>query len=263
MHHEALYPVPPTGADDRPARVDKVLADLARVSPHYQAIHRMAPREAEECRNLFMHAVRTLQFAVQYRVPGYVRWLDDQDPRVAYEHYVDQLRILRHHRPSGTRMLLKDPTHLGHVDVLLERFPNAKFIFIHRDPVRVFSSMCSMYAYTRAIFYDDVDPTRIGPELFDAPLLDAHAAGLAHCDGLPEDRVVHVRHAELRDDPAAVARHIYETLGFAWDDAIGKAMATKARDEPRHAHDHAPEAFGLVPAQMRARLQAYCERFDV
>ncbi|MEM6294192.1 MAG: sulfotransferase [Myxococcota bacterium] len=263
MHHEALFPVAPAGADDRPARVEKVLADLARVSPHYQAIHRMAPNEAEECRNLFMHAMRTLQFSVQYRIPGYEAWLATQDPRVAYGHYIDQLRLLRHHRPTGTRMLLKDPMHLGHVDVLLERFPGAKFVFIHRDPVRVLSSMSSMYAYTRAIFSDRVDPTTIGPELFDASLLDAHAFALAQCDALPSGRVVHVRHADLREDPAGVAERIYGDLDLPWTPELGDAMASKIRDEPRHAHAHAPEAFGLEPASMRERLAGYCKRFDL
>lgn len=265
-HYETMFPAPPRGwgEDPRRDRVAEVLEDLRRVSPHYQAIHPMHPDNPEECRNLFMHAFRTRQFAVQYRVPSYVRWLRAQDPRIAYQRYVEELGILRRHRGGGERMLLKDPAHMGALPALLERFPSAKFVFIHRDPVEVFSSMSSMYAYTRAIFCPDVDPRTIGPELFDDPLLDAHAAGLAACDGLPTGSVAHVRHLDLRADPVAVVRGVYETLGLEWKASCEAALrAHTAAPRCSHRHDHSPRAFGLRPAAIRERLASYCERFDL
>lgn len=265
-HYETMFPVPPSarGADPRRDQVTAVLAELGRVSPHYQAIHPMHAGNPEECVNLFTHSFRTPQFAVQYRVPSYLRWLQAQDPNIAYGRYVEELGILRRRRGGGNRMVLKDPVHMGYLPALLQRFPTAKFVFIHRDPVDVFSSMSSMYAYTRAIFSRDVDPKSIGPELFDDPLLDAHAAGLECCDALGAGRVAHVRHLDLHADPVAAARAIYGTLGIEWSastESSVRAHAAKPRQE--HQHDHTPEAFGLRPAAMRERLRAYCERFDL
>lgn len=263
-HYETMFCVPPEGSDDRPAQTGAVLAELERVSPHYQAIHPMQPYNPEECVNLFTHVFRTPQYAVQYRVPSYLKWLAAQDPAIAYGQYAQELGILRHHRGGGERMLLKDPTHMGFLPALLERFPRAKFVFIHRDPVEVFSSMSSMYAYTRAIFTRDVDPTAIGPELFDDPLLDAHADGLAVCDSLEPGRVAHVRHVDLRKDPVAAARTIYETLNFPFTEASGAGMREYvAKPKVRHKHEHTPAAFGLRPEAMRERLADYIERFDL
>ncbi len=44
---------------------------------------------------------------------------------------------------GGKRLILKSPTNTGRLPVLLEMFPDARFIHIHRDPYRVFQSIAS------------------------------------------------------------------------------------------------------------------------
>ena len=264
-HFETMFPTPPRqGPDDRGDQTMGVLGELWRISPHYEAIHPMQSQNPEECVNLFTHAFRTPQFSVQYHVPRYLQWLDAQDPAIAYRRYAQELGILRALRGGGERMVLKDPTHMGFLPALTDLFPRARFVFIHRDPVEVFSSMSSMYAYTRAIFSRSVDPSTIGPELFDEPLLQAHADGLAFCDGLEPGRVAHVRHVDLRADPVGEARRIYETLGLPWHAHTEAGLRAHAeRPRERHKHEHSPPAFGLDPAAMRERLRDYVQRFDL
>ncbi|MBC8355082.1 MAG: sulfotransferase [Planctomycetes bacterium] len=43
-------------------------------------------------------------------------------------------------------LVVKSPTHTGHVRLLLEMFPEAKFVHIHRNPFEVFSSTLKMLA---------------------------------------------------------------------------------------------------------------------
>ncbi|MBW2212717.1 MAG: sulfotransferase [Deltaproteobacteria bacterium] len=106
---ESMYPVPPsTGEDDRAKELARVLKQLEGISPNYEAIHPMGAQEPEECVALFTNIFRTLQYNVQYRVPGYVEWLQGQDPRIAYGQYRQQLQLVQHHRPHGTRFALKD-----------------------------------------------------------------------------------------------------------------------------------------------------------
>eukprot|EP00466_Bigelowiella_natans_P011444 jgi/Bigna1/140102/aug1.54_g14810 len=42
------------------------------------------------------------------------------------------------------RLLLKSPVHTGRVRLLLKLFPNAQFIYLHRDPYRVYQSAANM-----------------------------------------------------------------------------------------------------------------------
>jgi len=147
---ESMYPVPPkTGKDGRAEELAHVLKQLEAISPNYEAIHPMGAHEPEECVALFTNVFRTLQYNVQYRVPSYVEWLQGQDPRVAYGQYRQQLQLVQFHRPHGIRFALKDPTHSVFLDTILELFPNARFVFTHRDPATTMSSLCSLYAYAR------------------------------------------------------------------------------------------------------------------
>ena len=264
---ESMFPVPPRmGKDTRADELTRVLGQLETISPNYQAIHPMGAQEPEECVALFTNVFRTLQYNVQYRVPGYIEWLGAQDPRLAYQQYKQQLQLVHYHRPHGKRFALKDPTHSVFLDTILELFPDARFVFTHRDPAETLSSMCSLYAYTRALFSDDVDPEAIGPELMGSYLPDSLERALQRLDTLPSKRVTHVRAAEVFEDPVGTMAVAYRDLGLELTEVARQAMTTMLEAEalkPKDVHVHSPEGFGLRAEAIRERFSAYCQRFDL
>jgi len=264
---ESMYPVPPSsGEDDRAKELGRVMKQLEGISPNYEAIHPMGAHEPEECVALFTNSFRTLQYNVQYRVPGYVEWLQGQDPRIAYGQYRQQLQLVQHHRPHGTRFALKDPTHSVFLPTILELFPDARFVFTHRDPATTVSSLCSLYAYTRALFSDDIDPDALGPELMDSYLPGSLERALEIVDGLPSGRVAHVRHVDVRRDPISTMAQAYRDIGMELSDparAAMEAMIDAESHKPRDIHIHSPEGFGLTADGIRERLADYCQRFDL
>jgi len=265
---ESFDPVPPrTGPDRRAEKLERMLAQLERISPDYHAIHPMAPDMTEECVALFMNHFRTLQFDFQYRIPGYVDWMLGQDARIAYSAYHDSLRLIHHFRPGGERFLLKDPTHLIHIETILQEWPDAKIIFTHRDPVFAISSLCSLQAHTRAIFSDDVDSIAIGEEIMAGHWPRALDAALALRERLPREQLVDIRHGDLLRDPIRTVESIYDRLGeiTLGDDA--RAAMRRFLDEeaakPSSVHDHSLAGFGLHPEAIRERWKGYCETFDL
>jgi hypothetical protein len=264
---ESMYPVPPrSGEDVRANELARVLKQLESISPNYEAIHPMGAHEPEECVALFTNVFRTLQYNVQYRVPGYVEWLQGQDPRIAYGQYRQQLQLVQYHRPQGTRFALKDPTHSVFLPTILELFPDARFVFTHRDPATTISSLCSLYAYTRALFSDDVDPQALGPELMQSYLPGSLERALDIVDGLAPGRVAHVRHVDVRRDPIGMMTHAYRDLGMEMTDparAAMQAMLDTESRKPRDIHVHSPEGFGLTAERIRERLAGYCQRFQL
>ena len=264
---ESMYPVPPRGGKDhRAEELARVLKQLESISPNYEAIHPLGASEPEECVALFTNVFRTLQFNVQYRVPGYIEWLQGQDPRIAYGQYRQQLQLVQHHRPHGARFALKDPTHSVFLDTILELFPGARFVFTHRDPSTTMSSMCSLYAYTRALFSDEVDPRALGPELMGSYLPGSLERALEVADALPPGRVAHVRHVDVRRDPIGTMTRAYQDLGMDLGDPARAAMQGMLDAEgrkPQDIHVHSPEGFGLSVEGVRERLAGYCRRFDL
>lgn len=264
---ESFDPVPPTsGPDRRIQRLESMLAQLRRLAPAYDAIHPMEAEMPEECVALFMNDLRSLQYDFQYRAPTYVRWLLSQDARIAYRGYRRQLQLLQHHRAAGTRLVLKDPTHLVHLDALLAVFPDAKIIFTHREPATALSSLCSLYAYTRALFSDDVDPEALGREVLSGHWPEAQDRATSVRARLEPKRHTDVRHADLLRNPMGTIEEIYRSLDLPLSDEARAAMSAYVAAEaaaPRHVHVHSPEGFGLSREEIRERLSAYCATFDV
>lgn len=265
---ESFDPVPPgAGETDRRAeRLDTMLDQLRFLAPGYDAIHPMTADSPEECVALFMNVFRTHQFDFQYRVPGYAEWLLDQDARIAYDDYLRQLKLVVSARPAGRRFLLKDPTHVLHLETIREVFPDAKFIFTHRDPGEAISSVGSLIAYTRALFTDDVDPIAIGRELIDGYWPTALEEARRFRGTLPSGHAVDVRHPSLRADPVGTAERIYEALAlpFTEDARDGMTRFLEARDaSPDGRHHHALETLGLSREGVRDRFADYCEAVEV
>jgi hypothetical protein len=264
---ESFDPLPPEhGPDGRRAKVDGMLRQLATIAPSYQAIHPMTAADPEECVALFMNVLRTLQVDIQYRVPGYVRWLLGEDASVAYRAYRRQLQLVHHYRPHGRWIVLKDPTHLVHLAAVREVFPDAKLVFIHRDPAFTFSSICSLHAYTRAIFSSDVDPRAVGREIMAGHWPAALERAEALRAALPAGSSVDVRHADLARDPLATVQAIYTGLGLELDaearESMGRFLAGEAA-RPQHVHEHSPAGFGLAGAAIRERFAGYVARYGL
>lgn len=264
---ESFDPVPPeTGPDRRIERLDAMLGQLSRMAPSYDAIHPMEAEMPEECVALFMNDFRTLQYDFQYRAPGYVAWLLAEDPGIAYRGYLRQLRLVQHHRPTGRRLVLKDPTHLVHLATVLELFPAARVIFTHRDPGTAISSLCSLHAYTRALFTDQVDPRALGREVMEGHWPRARDSADRIRADLPAGRFADVRHTDLVRDPIATVARAYADLGLHLTAEARAAMQRYVDREaraPRHRHVHSPEGFGLRREQIRERFADYCRRFDL
>ena len=266
-HWESFDPSPsPDGPRQAQRSLSRslMLADI--LSPEVKGIHPMDAYQTDECRAMFTNVFRTPQLNVQYRVPSYLDWLFEENATIAYLHHRRQMQLAYHQRPTGTRLVLKDPTHTFFVDAILRVYPNAKFIFIHRDPVETLSSICSLHAYTRSIFSSDVDAFELGEELRTSYLLERLESAVASVDRLEKDRIAHVRAPDLSRDAVETIAEAYRRLGIELSEDARCAMRAyvterETRRGPRHIHT--VEGFGLDANAIRERFRVYRQRFDL
>ena len=266
-HWESFDPVhTPDGPEPRQRKLARMLLLADIISPSIRAIHPMDAYQTDECRGMFTNVFRTPQFNVQYRAGGYLDWLLAQDATIAYRHHRRQLQLVHHHRPHGKRFVLKDPTHTFFVDAILEVFPDARFVFIHRDPAEALSSICSLHAYARSVFSSDVDAHALGAELSDSYMMRLLEPAVAALDRLPAGRVAHVRAPDLSRDPVGTIARAYRALGMDLGDGARIAMheyMQAKRENGSARHVHTTEGFGLDPAAIHERFASYCARFDL
>ncbi len=270
---EGLDPVPPKrGPDRRLRRARSAIRGFDYFSPNYQSIHPMGADLPEECVLLFMPMFSTPQFDFQYRVPGYLEWLRERGLGDAYRRYRDQLRLLQWQgRPTSSsqnsvRWLLKDPAHLLGLEHILELFPDACVVQTHRDPLKSLPSNCSLYAHSRTIFSDQVDPRELGAYVAGGIWPEALDVALEARKRLPEQNFFDLRYADFMKDPIRSMERIYHYFGLELSESTGEAMRVYLDRHPRagdRIHSYSLGQFGLSAADQRKRYEAYCARFDI
>ncbi|MEL7208471.1 MAG: sulfotransferase, partial [Actinomycetota bacterium] len=259
-------PPEPDAPDD--ARVEAAADELGfpqAVAEGLRAIHTYSAHMAKECLSAQAFSFRTEEFVSRYALPGYTSWLQSCDMTPAYRMHRRVLQVLQLRMPPR-RWVLKSPVHLQALPELAATYPDARFVFTHRDPTPVLASVSSLVATLRSAFSDQVDPIAIGRyhlELYGNSLdrLVDHVDGL-----LASSPVAHVRHEDLLTDPAATVERVYEELGIDRSAAAGAALddeigAGRDREDRAGAHRYDLADFGLSPADTTEPFRRYRRRF--
>lgn len=155
-------------------------------------------------------------------------FIDELPPRSQEEWRRSTMYVLKKIslRKKGKQLILKSPDHSCHVGQLMEMFPDAKYVNIHRDPYVTVMSTINMFKKQMALIrLTDV------PENFDEMLEDVVVELFKHIyEGLfaLEDRgaykekaLVNVAYDELSGDPEGCLRKIYSELELpGFDEAL-------------------------------------------
>jgi len=265
---EAMFPA---GYSESPAALRRAkwkasarLAMANRIAPDFRRIHPLGFDRPEECVALMAPGFTSALFHTLYRVPSYQDWFESARQTPGFEMHFRVLQQLQFRR--GTRRwVLKGPAHLFSLEALLRRYPDARLIQTHRDPLRAVPSIASLNAALRRAFSGQVDPAEIGRDCA-RRWHGALERFLRLRDSLPPHRVVDVPYAELTASPIAAAERVYDHLGWPYPASARAAMEDYLTENPRHAHGvhrYSLPAFGLDAGQERQRFSRYCESFGI
>lgn len=149
------------------------------------------------------------------------------------------------------------------LDALHATYPDARFVWTHRDPAAVMGSVCSLISYTRSWVSDRNDDAHLGAEQTELWALALERAA-AFRDRVGEHRFADVGFEQLQADPVAAVAGAYRALGVPFDDASRSAVADWAAAHPpggHGTHEFALEDFGLHAGAVRERFAPYLDRF--
>jgi hypothetical protein len=145
-------------------------------------------------------------------------------------------------------------------------YPDARLVFVHRDPVKVLLSVAKLTEVVRRPFTRRLDPREIGRQE-SARWLEGTQRMMAVGDdaGLPEP-VHHVQHTELVADPVGTVAGLYRHFGLAQPPGVPAAVEQYARQRPNGGYgprDYRFEDHGLDAGQEREKFRDYAARFGV
>ncbi len=264
---ESGSPVPPPETatehtDERIAATEAGLAMMNEAFPLMQTMYHSEATTATECQDLMGMSFRTVHFDGSARVPSYMEWVVDCDMRATYEYHRRVLRLLQWHCPPRL-WHLKTPVHMFALDALLEIYPNARFLWSHRDPAEVLGSVCSLIHYTRSWSSDRDDAAVMGTEMTER-WWEATRRAMDVRDRIGDERFADIAFSALQTDPVAIMESSYARVGLEFSDSSRAAVADwAAGHEPgsHGTHGYALADFGIDAAAVRERFAPYIAAF--
>ena len=254
----------PVGRSRAQRRCGQRLAWANRLAPEFKRIHPIAPDLPQECIAITAHALRSIQFHTTHNVPSYQDWFEQygQEKAIAFHH--DFLQHLEYGQPGG-RWVLKAPGHLFSLAALLDRYPDARIVQTHRDPLQVIASMASHATVLRKAFSDQIEPNDIAADWV-SRWSAALNGFLEERDRRPPHQFFDVHYQDLEAQPLNVVESIYGFLGWEFGELTRQRMDDFLRANPKDKHGkhrYTLAEYGLGREKESQRFAAYTKRFSI
>ncbi|MFZ4664990.1 MAG: sulfotransferase family protein [Prochlorotrichaceae cyanobacterium] len=275
---EALYPTPAPrletwSPDPRILQAIKHIQFQDSLTENFSAAHHIDAVRPAECSRLFEHDLIGHLFDFRANVPSYSHWLLEQDLTEAYRSYRQQLQYLSW-QWSGSHWVLKAPAHLLALDTLLQVFPDAAIVYLHRDPVKVLPSCCSLSAIGRSRFSSEVNELALGEHWLNLlaegvnrgmSVRDQWALGNSNLNpNLNKTPIYEVSYSTLIQDPLGMIQKIYHYFNYDFSPEMKVQLQQWIQDNPQHKHGvhrYTLDQFGLSEPQIQEKFSLYYDRF--
>ncbi|MGL6195301.1 MAG: sulfotransferase family protein [Thermoguttaceae bacterium] len=169
------------------------------------------------------------------------------------------LRALTVRTPK--QIVLKSPTHTARIRTLLEKYPDAKFIHIHRDPYKLFPSTYNLWLRLSKDEGLQV-PTGEGLEEYVLSTFEEmYSAFEADVPLLKPDQFTDISFRELTKNPAETISKIYSDLKLGdFEPVRGKIeeFANSQREYKKNKFEISPE----IAEKIKTRWSGYIKKYN-
>ena len=247
---------------------EKALRWLDALSLGKLKIHRFGLFDAEEDEHLLFYMWSTFLagFVFPYldEMPPY-QYFDTEIPRANRHRIMAFYRrcIKRHLFATGGRHYIgKNPLFSAKIESLLETFPDARIVYLVRNPLEMLPSTVSLFKYMWRLFssppqrYPHCDKILAWTKYwYDHPI--------EVIDRQSTDRCMIVKYDDLMQSPEAVFRSIYARLGYPQSDALESLLREAVADAKAHSsvHRYSYEAMGFTREQIVREFAHIFARF--
>lgn len=263
---QTMSPYPAHGTARARRDVAWQLRFFRLLTPGIAGLHILGADAPQECTEITGHVFRSLRFDTTHRVPSYRAWLAREGHGEAYRFHRRFLQHLAHRQGGVGRFVLKSPDHVFALDALHAAYPDARVVFVHRDPARVLPSVARLTEVLRVPFARRVDPLEVGRQVLGDWVRGAGLMVAASRAPHFTPPVLHVSYREVVSRPLETVTKIYRHFGMELDTLAAARMELAVARRPdggygRHRYDLA--RYGFDNDTLREAFRAYREHFDI
>ena len=164
------------------------------------------------------------------------------------------------HNTNGTQFLSKNPPHTARVKEILEIYPNAKFIYLMRNPYTVFES-------TRSFFTNTIQPLKLqdfSNQEIEDKILSVYKTMYEKYEAdkhlIPKGNLIEIKFEDIESDALGMTKKIYETLslpGFEDAKADIEAYLNKKKGYKKNQYKYEPRTVELVEKNWKFALDQW------
>jgi hypothetical protein len=271
---EAMFPCPPPReetylTDPRIAKAHQLITLPERIAPEWKTMHAQAGDLPVECIEFLYLTFLSEVYYCAFQIPSYVDYFRKQDIGETFEWHKRILKLLQW-KYKKPHWLLKGPTHMPVLPQLLEAYPDAKLIFMHRDQVTTTDSVVNVQG---TIYWWRTDDPWSGGMLDDVMMVEGRVKMWDRIiqwmdDGtIPKGQFTNVIYQEFSADPMAAIRSAYQEIGLSMSEAAGEGIKSYLENKPKgvfgkHNYKTGGGETGAAAAERKA-LRRYQEYFGV
>lgn len=244
------------------ARLEQEKAMLA-ANPSMGKYYRNSAIYPNECIFFMSHDFKALALESRGKLPNYRDWLFSTDMTSAYEYHKRFLQILQSEAPGTWN--LKMPSHSLYLEYLKKVYPDARFVWTHRDPFTAMGSFCSIISLSHMAYMGKIDHEWLGENMQYQAYEHANRI-MDFRDKHGEDSMADVHYAELLSNPIETMRSLYKALGDEFTPEAEKAMQDWLDANPQGKfgkHEYKLEQYGLTLEGLEKGFERYLSRYDV
>ena len=266
---QLIHPYPEKAdarSDRRRVRVARQLRMFEFLAPGFRKMHPIGANSPQECSEVTAHIFASLRFDSTYSVPGYRRWLDGAGHLDAYRFHKRFLQHLQFQSGGAGCWVSKCPDHIFALEAIRAVYPDARFVFMHRDPLRVLVSVARLTEMLRRPFSRHVDRAALGRQE-----CERWAAGtelmIQAADSEPfAETIFHLQYHEFVREPLSAVRRLYRHFGMTLDSGTAARIGAMVQAQPNGgygANQHRFDTYHIDPDEARQRFAPYMARFGI
>lgn len=265
---EVMQPSPPpgpAGADDpRRAQADADWREILDRIPPWIVSHPyndLLGAGLPECERTWAFDFRATNPSAWWRVPLQIQNFA-QDHHVQYALHRMMLQHIQYTRPAK-RWILKG-FHGRRLRALFDTYPDARIVWVHRDPVQVLASQIVAFGQINESLAGMLDWTQYAKDTIEGSRANFHAY---LSDPLVDDpRIHHVRYRDFVADPVATIGGFYDFAEVPFTpDAQGamRAYLSTNRSDRYGKFIYSTDVLPVPVQQLHDEFTAYRERFGI
>lgn len=217
--------------------------------------------EVQECFVLLRNSFTSLDYTYEYIIPSYQKWISQNNLMGCYQYFKKQLQILQWHSP-GKPWVLKCADHIVDIPSLMNVFPDASIVHLHRHPIKMIQSFCHLQKAMVDIWRKTpISPSILG-ELCQKRYDLLIRLIIEHSNQRKKtNQFYDLHYTDLVKAPIETVQKIFDYFDYDLGDAGIKEMQAFLNKTRKPNNSYNLEIYSLDAQKINARYATYLEQY--